>query len=71
MTTKVGRLQVELALQELGRQLKEAHLYALRYGKGWDKVAELQMRHRQYALAVEELRKGQHAEAEVAVPRAA
>ncbi len=71
MGGQVHKEQIRLAFQELDRQLKEAQLYALRYGKGWDRVTELQFRHRQYALALEELRQGKHSSQAQELPTAA
>lgn len=50
--------QVLLAAQEVEQQLRDAHLYALRYHKGWERVAELQHLHQQYQEALKRAREG-------------
>jgi hypothetical protein len=42
------------APQELGRQLREAFLYAHRYNKGWERVVELQALYGHYQEAVQQ-----------------
>ncbi|MFQ5875702.1 MAG: hypothetical protein ACE5JL_18140 [Dehalococcoidia bacterium] len=45
---------VQMSLVELQRQLKEAALYYIRYGKGLDRFTHLQRQYRRYKSAVEQ-----------------
>lgn len=46
--------QIRLALQELESELRGAYLYAARFGKGWDRVVELQGLYEKYQEALEQ-----------------
>jgi hypothetical protein len=45
--------QLTLAIERIEAELKDAHLYARRYGKGWDHVEELQRLYAQYKTTLE------------------